>query len=436
MRTDIYIQCKDFILIAHVMSMRIESAEFINSNPYVLSFVVRTDSQQILTNILIILISCVWTAYRLYTVVPRLIKFVDNLTNWYVRMNRRRLKGDEGKDDANKALHTLFSVLMTMIEMMAPFTPFLTELMYQNLKNIISEQNVAESVHYLMHSPVREEIIDEEVERQVTHMQTVVEIGRVLRDRKTLPLKYPLPDVVVVSKDETILNDVQTLQTFILNELNIRKIIVTTEKDKYGIQLKAEPNIKTLGLRLRNESKPVIQAIRNLSDSELQKYQKNPNDFEICGHRLEVGDIRIQYTFGGDMASELSNKYEADSDGHILVLLNVEPDSGMKDEGISREIINRIQKLRKKAQLVPSDEVVVYYSVETNGELERVIIQFNDFIINTLKAPLKPMPLPNGWTKIIEDKQNIKDEKIEFVIVSQSALSPNKPIQTDIPISL
>lgn len=132
-----------------------------------------------------------WIAYRLYTVVPRLIKFVDNLTNWYVRMNRKRLKGDEGKDEANKALHTLFSVLMTMIEVMAPFTPFLTELMYQNLKNIISDQKIAESVHYLMHSPVREEIIDEVVERQVTHMQTVVEIGRVLRDRKTCLSSIP-----------------------------------------------------------------------------------------------------------------------------------------------------------------------------------------------------------------------------------------------------
>ena len=143
------------------------------------------------------------------------------------------------------------------------------------------------------------------------------------------------------------------------------------------------------------------------------------------GHRLEAGDIRIQYTFGGDMASELSNKYEADSDGDILVLLNVEPDSGMKDEGIAREIINRIQKLRKKAQLVPSDEVTVYYETQTNGDLDRVINQFNDFIINTLKAPFKPMPIPNDWNNIIEETQNIKEETIQFVIVSQSVRSPN-----------
>ncbi|XP_054164072.1 isoleucine--tRNA ligase, cytoplasmic-like [Oppia nitens] len=366
-------------------------------------------------------------AYRLYTVVPRLIKFVDNLTNWYVRMNRKRIKGDYGKDDTNKALHTLFSVLMTMIEMMAPFTPFLTEHMYQNLKNLISDKSVAESVHYLLHSPVREEIIDEIVERQVSCMQSVIEVGRVLRDRKTLPLKYPLPDVVIVSKDETILNDVKTLERYILDELNVREIIVTTEKDKYGIQLKAEPDIKALGLRLRNESKAVIKAIKELTDIQLQSYQNNPNEFEITGHQLVAGDIRIQYTFGGDLTSELSDKYVAESDGDILVLLNVKPDSCMMDEGISREIINRIQKLRKKAQLVPSDDVTVYYKVDESGELYRIIKQFNEFIGNTLKAPIKSMPVPNDWHIVIEDKQTIKDETIEFIIGSQNEkLANNK----------
>ena len=356
-------------------------------------------------------------AYRLYTVVPRLIKFVDNLTNWYVRMNRKRLKGDDGQQEANRALHSLFSVLMSMIEVMASFTPFLTELMYQNLRNIISDRKAAESVHYLIHSPVREELIDEAVERQVSRMQTVIEIGRVLRDRKTLPLKYPLPDVVVVSKDETVLSDVKTLEAFILNELNVRQMIVTTEKEKYGIQLKAEPDIKALGLRLRNESKQVVQAIKSLTDAELQTYQKNPNEFQVAGHRLEAGDIRVQYTFGGDMATELSEKYIADSDGPILVLLNTEPDDSMKEEGVAREVINRVQKLRKKAQLVPSDDVTVYYAVDAHSQLAKVVNEFRDMIVNTLKARFEPMPVPNGLKSVIDDKQTIKEDGIEFAIV-------------------
>ena len=76
-------------------------------------------------------------AYRLYTVTPRLVKFVDNLTNWYVRFNRKRLKGDTSKSDCLRALETLFSVLFCMIRVMAPFTPFITETMYQNLRRVI-----------------------------------------------------------------------------------------------------------------------------------------------------------------------------------------------------------------------------------------------------------------------------------------------------------
>lgn len=92
-------------------------------------------------------------AYRLYTVVPRLVKFIDQLTNWYVRMNRKRLKGEGGQSDCKTALETLFSVLYCIIRMMAPFTPFFTELMYQNLQKVLpnpQENGNRESVHYLL----------------------------------------------------------------------------------------------------------------------------------------------------------------------------------------------------------------------------------------------------------------------------------------------
>ncbi|KTG34357.1 hypothetical protein cypCar_00037407, partial [Cyprinus carpio] len=93
-------------------------------------------------------------AYRLYTVVPKLVKFVDMLTNWYVRTNRRRLKGESGTEDCMRALETLFSVLFSMCRLMAPFTPYITELMYQNLRHLIDPASLEEkdtgSIHYLM----------------------------------------------------------------------------------------------------------------------------------------------------------------------------------------------------------------------------------------------------------------------------------------------
>lgn len=123
------------------------------------------------TQSLLVFVHQEMAAYRLYTVVPRLVRFVDSLTNWYVRMNRKRLKvssvkrkskcpfnplyrclqGDSGKDDCHHALQTLFSVLFSMIRVMAPFTPFLTELMYRNLRHLVAseETEATESVHFL-----------------------------------------------------------------------------------------------------------------------------------------------------------------------------------------------------------------------------------------------------------------------------------------------
>ena len=226
-------------------------------------------------------------AYRLYTVVPRLVKFVDNLTNWYVRMNRRRLKGsDAGRADTRLALDTLFSVLLGLVEMMAPFTPFITETMFQNLRQVLvdgvelpvlpgdkkgkektEEKKITtttkiESIHYSLLAPVAEELIDEAVERQVALMQTVVELGRLLRDRRNLPLKYPLPEVVVISASEQTLAEVGSLREFILAELNVRQLVLSTEKAAYGVQYSAVADIKALGLRLRGDSKRVIAAIR------------------------------------------------------------------------------------------------------------------------------------------------------------------------------
>ena len=201
------------------------------------------------------------TAYRLYTVVPRLVKFVDNLTNWYVRMNRKRLKGEHGKEDTEMALNTLFAVLLNMIEMMAPFTPFITEHMYQNMKKAIVG-DVPESIHYVLHHDVEEKLIDVRVERQVSYMQAVIDLGRVLRDRRNMPLKYPLAEVVVITNCQETINDIESLKKFILEELNVREVKLTMDRSSYGVQLTAEPDIKALGLRLRGDSKKVIKAVR------------------------------------------------------------------------------------------------------------------------------------------------------------------------------
>ncbi|XP_078517523.1 isoleucine--tRNA ligase, cytoplasmic [Lissotriton helveticus] len=358
-------------------------------------------------------------AYRLFTVVPRLVKFVDMLTNWYVRMNRRRLKGESGTEDCTMALETLLSVLLSMCRLMAPFTPFITEMMYQNLRKLIDPSSVQEkdslSIHYLMLPPVREKLIDRKIENAVSRMQSVIELGRVIRDRKTLPIKYPLKEVVVIHQDPEALADIRSLDKYILEELNVRQVTLSTDKDKYGIRLRAEPDHMVLGKRLKGAFKNVMAAIKELKSEQLEEFQKTGTVI-VEGHELHEEDLRLMYTF--DQAAGGDAQFEAHSDAQVLVLLDVTPDQSMVDEGVAREVINRIQKLRKKGNLVPTDEISVYYRCQSDGDyLDSVIKGHTDFIFATTKSPLKLYPVPSSSNVIIQEKTQLKGSELEITLV-------------------
>uniref|UniRef100_A0A8I3XF31 isoleucine--tRNA ligase n=1 Tax=Callithrix jacchus TaxID=9483 RepID=A0A8I3XF31_CALJA len=363
-------------------------------------------------------------AYRLYTVVPRLVKFVDTLTNWYVRMNRRRLKGENGVEDCVTALETLFSVLLSLCRLMAPYIPFLTELMYQNLKVLIDPVSVQDkdtlSIHYLMLPRVREELIDKKIESAISRMQSVIELGRVIRDRKTIPIKYPLKEIVVIHQDPEALKDIKSLEKYVIEELNVRKVTLSTDKNKYGIRLRAEPDHMVLGKRLKGAFKAVMTSIKQLSSEELEQFQKT-GTIVVEGHELHDEDIRLMYTF--DQATGGTAQFEAHSDAQALVLLDVTPDQSMVDEGMAREVINRIQKLRKKCHLVPTDEITVYYNAKSEGRyLNNIIESHTEFIFATIKAPLKPYPVPPPDEILIQEKTQLKGSELEITLTRGSSL--------------
>ncbi|XP_065830323.1 isoleucine--tRNA ligase, cytoplasmic-like [Oscarella lobularis] len=346
-------------------------------------------------------------AYRLYTVVPRLVKFIDMLTNWYVRSNRKRIKGETTNEDCLSSLQTLFDVLYTMIRIMAPFTPFLTELLYQNLKHLINfnprKCPHTQSVHYLMFPEPNESLIDRDIENAVQRMQAVIELGRVIRDRKTLPTKYPLPEVVVIHKDEKFLTDVQHLEGYIKEELNVRCVTTASDREKYGVKLRAVPDSQELGRRLKNDFKKVADEIKKLTDEQLKKFEED-GKIEVAGITLGLGDIKVGYVFSGSSASQ----YEAHSDGNVLVLLDVTPDQSLLDEGVAREVVNKIQKLRKSAKLQPSDDVVIVYEVSGSARLNDIVSTHREYIEAATKQPLKRKGDPLSGQLVIEEKAPIK----------------------------
>ncbi|XP_068108961.1 isoleucine--tRNA ligase, cytoplasmic [Hyperolius riggenbachi] len=369
------------------------------------------------------------SAYRLYTVVPRLVKFVDMLTNWYVRMNRKRLKGESGMEDCLMALNTLFGVLFSMCRLMAPFTPFITELMYQKLRLLIDPTSVQEkdnrSIHYLMLPNARENLIDKKIEAAVSRMQSVIELGRVIRDRKTLPVKYPLKEVIIIHQDPEALSDIQALERYIVEELNVRQVTISTNKNKYGIRLRAEPDHMVLGKRLKGAFKTVMAAIKELSSDQLEEFQKS-GSIVVEGQELHEEDVRLLYTF--DQSAGGDAQFEAHSDAQVLVLLDVTPDQSMVDEGVAREVINRIQKLRKKANLVPTDEITIYYQASQQGDyLKSVIERHTDFILATVKSPLLPYPVPASASVLIQEKTQLKGADLELTLVQGSSQATDGP---------
>ncbi|GFO21874.1 isoleucine--tRNA ligase, cytoplasmic [Plakobranchus ocellatus] len=351
--------------------------------------------------------------YHLYTVTSPLVKFIEQLTNWYVRMNRKRLKGDLGKADSKKALETLCQVIFVITRIMAPFTPFLTETIYQGLKDRLdlSGETDTRSVHFLMLPKPKEALIEEKIERAVQRMQAVIELGRVVRDRKTLPLKYPLKEVVAVVKDQESMDDLRTLEGYILEELNVRQLTVTMDKSAYGVRLRAEPDHKQLGKKLMSALKEVTPAIKALTDEQIERYQCN-GQLEVEGFLMEEGDLRVLYHF--DKSGDTPQQFEAHSNGKILVLLDIEPDEAMLNEGLAREVVNRVQKLRKEASLSPTDNIHVYYKAAQ--KLVKIIDDFSDFIHSTVKQPLQPYPVPSGADVIITKQLPIKNDALEITI--------------------
>lgn len=334
-------------------------------------------------------------------------------------MNRKRIKGDTGTVDCQRALNTLFCIVYTMTRINAPFTPFLTEFMFQRLRKLLppSKENM-DSVHYQMIPDANPALINENIERSVSCMQTIIDLGRVLRDRKTLPVKYPLPEVVVIHQDPKVLEAIVSLQSYILDELNVKKLTVTTDKESYQVQLRAEPDHRTLGSRLKNEFPAVTNAIRQLTGEQLQSFIDN-KEIQVLGHTLGEQDLRLMFRFA---AEQLAERYEAHSEGNLLILLDITPDETMQNEGLAREVINRVQKLRKKAKLVPLDEAIAYYQVmDASNVLAKVIESHKEFIEATTKTLQKPMSgLPKDAKVIIREMQNIKGVEMNLVLVGAS----------------
>ena len=329
-------------------------------------------------------------AYRLYTVVPKLLELIDNTTNWYIRFNRRRLKGELGIEDTKRALNTLFEVLFILVRCLAPFTPFITDNIYQRLLPYIPASERAKdprSVHFLDFPEVRKELFDEEVERRVGRMQRVIELGRVSRERRTIGLKQPLKTLVVIHPDKTYLSDVRSLESYVCEELNIHELILSSDEDKYNVQYSVDADWPTLGKKLKKEAQKVRKALPNLKSDDVRQFVQRGHMI-VDGIELDKQDLIVRRGLKED---DSSKHLETNTDNDVLTILDTEMQLALLHEGIAREVVNRVQQLRKRAELKPTDDVKMEYKVLTDPDnigIEKVFEEHGRTFEKALRRPL------------------------------------------------
>ncbi|VDN21869.1 unnamed protein product [Gongylonema pulchrum] len=336
------------------------------------------------TNSLLNFVQKEMSEYHLYAVVGPLTKYFDTLTNWYIRLNRLRIRGDAGVEQCELSLSTLGRVLLLIVRLMAPFTPFFCDHLWQNLRHISSSGS--ESVHFESIPQPRDDLICESLERSVAAMRTVIDLVRFLRERKTIPLKYPLKSLVVVNRSKQFLDDVISLQKYILSEVNVRKLTVSQDKEKYGLHLKATPNFRVLGAKLKGDMKKVINYLKDkVTDEELESFAEK-GVLTVLGYDLSHEEVNLSYI--SNVMNASGEECAAHSDG--------------------------------QANLMSVDKATAYCEVDPpTHHLSDVIISHSEYIENITSTPVVLSALPEATTPIATFSSAVKDATLKLYLVSE-----------------
>lgn len=273
---------------------------------------------------------------------------------------------------------------------LAPFTPFITDNIYQRLlphipKNLQGEDS--RSVHFLAFPDVREELFNAEIERRVGRMQRVIELARVSRERRTVGLKTPLKTLVVIHPDSVYLEDVKSLEGYITEELNIQDLVLSSDEAKYNVQYSVSADWPVLGKKLKKDVQKVKKALPGLTSEEVHQFVLQKS-IVVDGIKLEDGDLVVKRGLKDD---DSSKNLETNTDDDVLIILDAEIYPELADEGVAREIINRVQRLRKKAGLQPTDDVRMEYKVISDPDnigLEKAFTEHSKTIEKALRRPI------------------------------------------------
>lgn len=291
---------------------------------------------------------------------------VEHLSNWYVRRNRRRFWKGEMSQDKLAAYQTLYECLVQVCKLMAPAAPFLSDYLYRAL-NGTATQEKGDSVHLALIAEVEAGTIDRDLERRMARAQGAVALARMLREKSGIKVRQPLRRLLIAVADETERDDYRRVEGIIMDELNVKGIEYVRAGESDVVKIRAKANFKTLGPKFGKRVKEVVALINGLSQPQIIQLQTEGKLSLGADEPVEISPEDIE------IIHEDIEGWLVASEGSITVALDTALDEELRQEGLAREFVNRVQNLRKDSGLEVSDRIRLSFA--TNDESLRQALE-------------------------------------------------------------
>ncbi len=332
---------------------------------------------------------------------------IDQLSNWYVRRNRRRFwKSEKGKDKT-AAYQTLYECLLSIIKMIAPFAPFISEELYLNLTQ--ENKFAEESVHLESMPRYNDAYINIELEHRMEQAIRIVSIVRAMRVKSNLKVRQPLQKIIIPVTSEIERKEIEQMSDVILDEINVKKIEYVADESAI-VKKKCRPNFKALGPKYGKNVQLIATRLRELTNEEINILQSQGNlklTISAIEYIIEQTDIEIIH--------EDIEGWLVESDGQITVALDTALTDELVSEGLAREFVNRVQNLRKDSGFDVTDRIRIFHT--SSQKLSTALDKMTNYIKQeTLAVALDSLPFDNDIIRSAKE-EDINGEKSTIAVV-------------------
>ncbi|MBU2636995.1 MAG: isoleucine--tRNA ligase [Bacteroidetes bacterium] len=282
---------------------------------------------------------------------------IDQLSNWYVRRNRRRFWKSEIGKDKTAAYQTLYNCLITISKLTAPIAPFLSEEIFRNL-NAITKREDTFSVHLSLLPAVDRSSIEADLETRMSRVQRIVYLVRAIRNKSNLKVRQPLKRIILPITDENNKAEIEIMRDVILDEINVKTIEYVSD-DSEIVHKRLKPNFKSIGPRFGKSVQAIANAIKGMDTLSIKVLEKeNKFDLNINGETYTITSDDVE------IIHEDIKGWLVENDNELTVALDTELTEELIDEGFAREFVNRVQNMRKDAGFEVTDRILIFYSCD------------------------------------------------------------------------